>query len=122
MLALVLRVLFDARIASHVGAVMAGEPELGPVLERIAWRESRFELVDVHRGDAWMAQSLGEGNSTRGVHGQVPPFALQYGPAFARSWSWLLSIPLASAYLGARRAASWRCRATAACRSWLGVG
>lgn len=121
-LLLAARLTADPRVASHLGALLAGEPQLGPVLERIAWRECRWELCSTHRGDAWMEHSLGKGRGTRGVHGQVVPFALQYGPTWARSWSFLLDVPLASAWLGARRAASWRCRATAGCRSWLGVG
>lgn len=119
-LVLVARLSLDPRLASHVGAALAGEPQLGPVLVDIARRESRLELVGLHARDGWMSRSLGEGCSTRGVHGQVPPFALQYGPAWMHGQCWLLSVPLVSAYLGAKRAAHWRCRATAGCRSWLG--
>lgn len=119
-LLLVARLVADPRVASHVGAALAGEPELGPLLIRIARRECRLELCSVHAGDAHHERTLGAGYSTRGVHGQMARYALQYAPEWARGHPWLVDIPLVSAWLGARRAASWRCRAVAGCRRWLG--
>lgn len=119
-LLLLARLVLDPRAASHVGAALAGEPELGPTLVAIARRECRLQLCSVHPGDAWMARTLGEGWSTRGAHGQVARYALQYAPSWARSWPWVVDLPIVSAWLGARRAASWRCRRVKACRAWTG--
>lgn len=122
-LALVARLVLDPRVASHVGALLAGEPELGDDLVRIARRECRLELCSVHAGDAWMARRLGEGWSTRGVHGHVAAYAWPYVPTWLR-WAGpqVLDVPLVSAVVSVRRARSWRCRAVAGCRSWLGRG
>lgn len=113
-LLLAARLLLDAPLASE----MVG----GEWLVRICRRESGCPvgLFGVHEGDAWMAKSLGQGWSTRGVHGNVARFAIAYLPSWTHSAPWILDIPLISAIASVRRAASWRCRATAACRSWLG--
>lgn len=118
---LLARLVLDARVASYVGALIAGEPELGPVLEHIARRESRLELVGVHPADLWMERTLGEGYSTRGVHGCVAAFTLPHLGAWAWPYPWLLDVPLVSAFASAKRATHWRCRATRGCRSWLGL-
>lgn len=119
MIAAILRLALDVRSASYLGAALAGEPELAPCISAIAWRESRHELVSIHEGDAWMAGRLGEGWSTRGVHGQVAAYSWPHVPAWLR---WLgpvvLDVPLVSAVAAARRASSWRCRVTPACASW----
>lgn len=119
MIALVLRALLDVRFASHIGALVAGEPQMGPTVSCIAWRESRHELVSLHDGDAWMQRRLGEGLSTRGVHGQVAAFAL---PSWLHWAPWVLDVPVVSAVVATRRARSWQCRQTAACVRWRGCG
>lgn len=116
-LLLVGRLLFDAPLASE----MVG----GEWLVRICKRESGCPvgLFGVHEGDAWMAKRVGDGWSTRGVHGMVARYAWPSVPSMLRWWGpSVLDVPLVSAIVAVRRAASWRCRATAACRSWLGVG
>lgn len=112
---MLLRALFDPRLASTLGALLAGEPDFAEALICIARRESRFELVGLHEGDAWMQRTLGPGMSTRGVHGQVAAFSL---PGWLHGAPWLLDVPLVSAVLATRRAKHWRCRAVAACVRW----
>lgn len=118
-----LRAVLDVRTASHVGALLAGEPQMGPTVSCIAWRETRFELTGVHAGDSWMARTLGEGWSTRGSHGMVARFAWPHVP---RILQWLppaiLDVPLVSAFVATRRARSWQCKATPACIRWRGCG
>jgi hypothetical protein len=113
------RLLLEPVQASHAGAALAGDPGFGRALSCIAWRESRHELVSVHEGDAWMQRRLGEGLSTRGVHGQVAAFAL---PSWLHGAPWLLDIPLVSAVIATRRARSWRCDGAPACVRWRGCG
>jgi hypothetical protein len=110
-----LRIALDVRLASHVGALLAGEPQMGPTVSCIAWRESRHELVSVHEGDAWMQRRLGEGLSTRGVHGQVAAFAL---PTWLHGAPWLLDVPLVSAVIATRRATRKRCSQVRGCVTW----
>lgn len=126
MVTLLLRLALDVRLATLAGASLAGHPELGPVLVDVARRESRLELVGVHEGDSGYSAALrprgcsGQaGWSTRGAHGQMAAYALQYAPAALRCSPWVLDIPIVSAWLAARRAVHWRCRAVARCRSWL---
>lgn len=138
MLTLVLRVLFDARIASHVGAVLAGEPELGPVLEHICERESHCSMLSVHKDDAgrsreaWeMAVAVGWLDpvcqpheprtwATRGAWGTYAAFTVHH---LGRCWpAWAIDLPLLGAIAAANRAAHPNCRRSRACRSWLGVG
>ena len=80
MLAMLLRAAIDVRVANLLGATLAGHQEASAVLDCIAHRESRFELVGLHAGDAWMQRRLGAGLSTRGVHGMVAAFALPSWP------------------------------------------
>jgi hypothetical protein len=123
MIATILRLALDVRSASYLGAALAGEPELAPCISAIAWRESSHELISIHEGDAWMSMSLGDGWSTRGVHGQVAAFAWPHVPVWLR---WLgpvvLDVPLVSAFAATRRHRSWRCRATPACAEWRRCG
>lgn len=115
-LLLAARPLLDAPLASE----MVG----GEWLVRICRRESGCPvgLFGVHEGDAHHERTLGEGMSTRGVHGLMAAYSLVHVPEVAWMGPWVLDVPLVSAIASVRRAASWRCRATAACRSWLGVG
>lgn len=128
MLAFILRLVFDGRVATLAGAALAGHSELGPTLIDVARRESRLELIGVHAIDARWSASLRpqecfgqDGWSTRGIHGMMAAHALQYAPRWARCSPWILDIPIVSAWLAARRASSWRCWQHPRCRSWLGV-
>lgn len=125
MFGLLLRTLLDVRFATHLGASLAGEPELAPRLVEIARRESRLHpLVGEHALDARWSAGLrpdgcsGGGWSTRGAHGQIAAYALPYLPAVFRCSPWVLDLPVVSAWAAARRAAGWRCQAVARCRSW----
>lgn len=113
MLGLLLRLALDARLSS----ALVG----GPWLLGVCERESLCELVSVHPGDAWMARTLGEGWSTRGVHGHVAAFAWPHVPAWAR-WAGpvALDVPIVSAIVSVRRARHWRCGQARACRAWRG--
>lgn len=123
MITWLLRAALDVRLASYLGAWLAGDAEFGECLARIAWRESRFELSGVHEGDAWMARSLGEGWSTRGVHGQVARFSWPHVPAALQFFGpAVLDVPLVSAFVATRRARSWQCKAVPACVRWRGCG
>lgn len=115
-LLLAARLLLDAELASELVG--------GPWLVAICRRESGcpFGFFGIHEGDRWMERSLGRGFSTRGVHGQVAAFAMPFLPDALAPYPWALDIPLVSAIAATRRAKSWRCRATAGCRSWLGRG
>ena len=115
MIALLFRVLVDVRLASYLGAALAGEPELGDCISSIAWRESRHELIGLHAGDAWMQRRLGEGLSTRGAHGMVAAFSL---PRWMWGAPWVLDVPLISAVVATRRAAAPRCRQVRGCVEW----
>lgn len=128
MFALILRILLDVRFATHLGASLAGEPELGPVLVQVARRESQLDpFIGQHEIDAHHSAGLrpqgcsGGGWSTRGAHGQMAVYALQYLPGVFRCQPWLIDIAVVSAWTGARRAAGWRCRQVARCRSWMGA-
>lgn len=111
-LLLVARLLLDGPLASELVG--------GPWLVRVCERESLCPvgLVHAHFHDAWMDRTLGEGWGTRGHHGQVARFALDGWPAWVPPW--VLDVPLASALIARRRAASWRCSAVRACRQWRG--
>lgn len=119
MLATLLRLVLDVRVASHVGALLAGEPQFGDDLACIAWRETRFELTGVHEGDAWMARRLGDGWSTRGSHGMIARYAWPHVP---RILQWLppaiLDVPIVSAFVATRRARAKRCSQVRGCVTW----
>lgn len=111
MLLLALRLLLDARLAS---ALLGGD-----WLVAIQERECPSGWCSVHRRDAWMERTLGEGMGTRGAHGHVAAFAL---PAWAHPWPWVLDVPLVSAAVSVRRAASPACSRVLGCRQWRGRG
>lgn len=119
MIAWLLKVAIDVKTANLVGTALAGHPEQYAAIECISRRESRNTLVSLHAGDAWMQRRLGEGMSTRGVHGQVAAFAL---PSWLHWAPWVLDVPLVSAVIATRRARSWQCKATPACIRWRGCG
>jgi hypothetical protein len=125
-LGLILRLGLDVRAATLVGAALAGEPQIGPLLVEVARRESRLQLVGIHAIDSrWSAQLRPAGCegqagwSTRGAHGMMAAYALPYLPAVLRCSPWVLDVPLVSAYAAARRATGWRCRQHPRCRAWL---
>lgn len=121
MIALLLRIAFDVRLASHLGAWLAGAPELGPALERVCVREApRCQLRSVHEGDRWMERTLGPGMGTRGSWGTVAAYTVRWLPFGWRS-PWLLDVPILGAYAAARRAASPGCVRARACRGWIGM-
>lgn len=126
MLWLIARLLVDVRLATLVGAALAGDPELGPVLVDVARRESQLQLVGVHARDARWSRHVrprgcdGDGWSTRGVHGLMAGYSMRHLP-IGRCSPWLLDVPLVSAYVATRRARSRACRAAPRCRSWLSV-
>lgn len=115
MLGLILRIALDARLASWLVG--------GPWLVGVCERESlcRFGLVGPHERDRWMERTLGEGQGTRGAHGQVAAFALEHLPPPVR-WAPLLDVPLVSAIVAVRRARSPRCGQVLGCRQWRGRG
>ena len=118
MIAWLVRVALDVRVASYLGAAMAGEPDFGECASRIAWRESRHTLIGEHPRDAWMGRTLGDGWGTRGAHGNVARFAIAYLPswmAFTPRW---FDIPLVSAIATTRRATSRRCAEVRGCVVW----
>jgi hypothetical protein len=95
---------------------------MGPQMSCIAWRESRHELVGIHEDDAWMARRLGEGWSTRGVHGQVAAYSWPHVPVWLRWGPWVLDVPLVSALVATRRASASQCRQHHACVQWSECG
>ncbi|MBK6920502.1 MAG: hypothetical protein IPH07_24085 [Deltaproteobacteria bacterium] len=126
MIGLLLRLALDVRVASIAGAIIAGHPDAADRVVAIARRESGLALVGVHELDARWSRSLRPrdcaghrgGWSTRGAHGQMAAYALQYLPAPLRCSPWLIDVPIVSAWVAARRATSRRCLAVSRCRSW----
>jgi len=125
-IALLFRVLVDVRLASHLGAALAGDPAFGDELVAIAKRESRLDpLVGIHEGDAWASARVrpagcaGGGFATRGVHGLMFGYSVRHLPDFLRCSPWVLDIPLVSAIVATRRARSWQCRQTRRCVAWM---
>lgn len=131
-----LRALFDPRLASHVAAVLIGDPDLGSVLERICERESGCQAIGQHRIDArWSSwawrtavrsgrldascQPLHSGWSTRGAWGAMAAFTVVHigVPCLP---AWVIDVPLLGAYSAAKRAIHPDCRRYAACRRWRG--
>lgn len=129
MIGLLLRLALDVRVASIAGAIIAGHPDAADRVVAIARRESGLSLVGVHELDARWSRHVRPssctghrgGWSTRGAHGQMAAYALQYLPAPLRCSPWLLDVPLVSAWVAARRATSRRCLAVSRCRSWADV-
>lgn len=122
MLAIILRIVLDPRIASYIGAALAGVPQHGHRLEAICIREApHCQIRGIHQGDRWMERRLGKGQSTRGAWGTVAAYTTRHLPAGLRDPRWL-DVPLLGAYAAARRMASRQCRRTPACMSWSGLG
>lgn len=118
MIALLLRAALDVRTANWLGALFAGHPAHSEALDCIAWRESRHTLVSVHKGDAWMRRSLGDGWSTRGVHGMVAKYAWPHVPSWLQWSPAVLDVPLVSAFVATRRATAKRCSEVRGCVTW----
>lgn len=118
MLTLLLTAILDPRVASFVGAALAGHPDYGARLERICTREApRCQLRGVHEGDRWMERTLGEGNGTRGAWGTVAAFTVDHLPLGLRA-PWWLDVPLLGAIAAARRAHAPACKRVRGCRHW----
>lgn len=118
MLTLLLTAILDPRVASFVGAALAGHPDYGAQLERICTREApHCRLRGVHEGDRWMERTLGEGNGTRGAWGTVAAFTVDHLPLGLRA-AWWLDVPLLGAIAATRRAHAPACRLVRGCRRW----
>lgn len=137
MLALLLAAIIDPWTAAHVGAALAGRPEWGPDLVRIARRESQLRAIGIHPGDAgnsrsvWLAavrvgwldpqcQPYERGAwSTRGVAGTMAAFTLHHlrVPCLP---PWVLDVPLVAAVAATLRAHDPRCGQVLGCRRWRG--
>jgi hypothetical protein len=136
--------LWDPIGSSMLGAVLTGEPGLGPELVSICRRESHCRPVRAHAIDAWAGPVMHrkamavdwldascpfhhgtpERFSTRGVHGLSAAYSLRFLPACLPPE--VLDIPLVSAVTAARRA-QHQCRRHGACngmarrRHWAGT-
>lgn len=127
----VLALLFDVRVATLIGAALAGAPELGERLVNVARRESRLLPIGVHAIDAWAGRRVAPadcpkladpaGWSTRGAHGLMAAYTMRHLPTWLRCSPWVLDVPLVSAFAAARRARSKACHRHPRCRSWLGM-
>jgi hypothetical protein len=137
--------LFEPTVASTLGALLTGQPELAPELVAICERESHCRPVGIHVKDAsagklmrrkalragWLDRNcpFHSGSprrfSTRGVHGISAAYSLRFlGSCLPPE---ALDIPLLSAIAASRRAA-YQCRRYDACnqqerhRMWMGAG
>lgn len=140
MMALLALLLLPPVPASHLGAALAGYPDLGPTLAAITRRESSGQWVSIHPGDSWAAphawrgalargwlssscgwHSSPDGMSTRGSFGLIASYSLRHLglPCLP---PWVLDVPIVSAFVAAKRAGSKRCGQVARCASWRDVG
>lgn len=125
-----------------LGAVLAGQPELGPELVDICRRESKCRIVGAHRRDVHAGSSMyrnamrvgwldpqcifhhGDPDrfSTRGIHGMSAAYTLRW---LACAPPEMLDVPFVSAVAASRRA-EHQCRKHGACdrtarhRQWVG--
>lgn len=128
--------LFDPRLASFVGAALAGHPEMGPRLASICDRETRCTVTTTHAIDArhggfvwrdavaaghldpqrcrWHRRDAGPW-STSGPWGAMRGYTLPY---LGCAPAWLLDVPAIGAWVVARRIASPRCQRIRRCASW----
>lgn len=139
MLELILTVILDPRIASFVGATLAGYPAFGPQLLAICEREGPggCERIGVHLGDAGASRSVWRNAarvglldpdcqpdapatwSTRGSYGTMAGYTLHHLPG--RCWpAWVLDVPLVAAFASTRRAHHPACYRAPACMAWRG--
>jgi hypothetical protein len=128
--------LLPTPLADYAGACLAGHPEMGPALHRIALRESRGAWVSVHQRDArWSAiardKALNrgwlsplcpftkqrEGWASRGRHAVFAAYSMRFLGGLCLPPS-VLDIPIASAFVAARRASAAGCDRAPRCRSW----
>lgn len=138
MLHLLLAALLDPRLASFVGATLAGHPTFGPQLLAICERESGCQLVGVHRCDAHRSRAawadavgnmraldparcahheLGAGPwATSGPWGAMRAYTLRWLPG---CWpAALLDVPLVGAWAATRRAHGPLCQRVHGCHRW----
>lgn len=138
----------DVKAATFAAAKAIGRPDLGPVVARIALRESRGNPgTHVHAGDSWASHRVwsravakgwldpecqpdGDGWSTRGAHGLMAAYSLRYLPELRCPGPEVLDDHEVSALAAVRRAAAvggtcediaeeWAGRGRWAQRSWL---
>lgn len=130
-----------------MASVAIERPDLGPVLARVAIRESKLDPeTHVHAGDSWASHRVwkravvrglldpecqpdGDGWSTRGVLGLMAAYSLRYVPELECAAPEVLDHPGVSAVAAARRAAEagdcedvaaeWAGRKRWQERSWL---
>ncbi len=138
MLTLLVSALLDPRLASYVGAALAGHPSYGAQLVEICERESGCTRIGVHRCDARRSSSawrdavgnmraldparcehheLADGPwSTSGPWGAMRAYTLRWLPG---CWpAWLLDVPAVGAFAATRRAHGPTCRQVHGCARW----
>jgi hypothetical protein len=128
MIALFLKIIFEPRLAAHAASFLVGAPELGEALENICERESHCKIVLSHVGDAWASRwvrpdecaGVHANFSTWGSFGLMAGYSLHHLPEPFQCSPWILSLPLVSAYVAAKRSIAPRCRQVLRCRSWRG--
>jgi hypothetical protein len=122
-------------------AAAVGVPHMGPVVARIAARESRGDTrVKVHAGDSWAShrvweravakgwldpecQPYGDGGwSTRGAHGLMAAYSLRFLPELQCAGPEVLDHPAVSAIAAVRRARSTGGDCEAVAEEWAGRG
>lgn len=138
MIALVLRLALDPRVAGYAASAAMGAPELGPVLERVCERESGgcrpigpHAIDAAHGRTAWLravsAGYLQPGScphhsanagpwSTSGPWGMMRAYSLHRLGCMP---AWYLDLPIVGAVAAVLRASDRRCQSVARCRSWL---
>lgn len=141
MIALVLRIALDPRVAGYAAAAVLGAPELGPVLERVCERESGCKAIGVHACDAhrsvaawvdatrrmrvldqdrcaWHRLEAGPW-ATSGPWGAMRAYTLHHLQWCAPVWA--LDVPILGALAVVRRMSSTRCRRVHGCARWMGA-
>lgn len=130
--------LLPTPLADYAGACLAGHPEMGPALHRIALRESRGRWVSIHQRDArWSAIARDkalfrgwlsplcpftrqrEGWASRGRHAQFAAYSLRFLGGLCLPPE-ILDVPVFSAIAAARRMGSRACDLHPRCVSWRG--
>lgn len=132
----------DPRVASHVAAALAGDPELGPRLVAICERESGCRAIGVHRCDA--ARSTAAWRDAVANTRKLDPQGCAHHRLDAGPWStsgpwgtmraytlhhlglecapaWLLDVPLLGAIAAVRRMQAPACRRVDGCARWAGM-
>lgn len=134
MLTLILAAVLDPRVASLVGATIAGHPTFAADLLRICERESHCTLVGVHAIDSGRSRAAWSGAvavgwldpscqphrprawSTRGAWGTMAAYTVHHLGTCVPAWA--LDVPLVAAIAATRRAHHDRCNTAPSCRRW----